>query len=181
MDTFKIFVVGFFNAGKTSFIQSVSEIDLAVVEASEIAALGFGRLTLSSEIVLYLFVHPPGLRMERTFEYLGKRGLLLSETGFVLIMNSAYPDVDRENAHFLQYIQSFNRPYVVALSKQDLPNARTPQQMREILAIPDDIKVLSYDLKDPSSTKKVVLALLELMPQDEITQQIIEGLKAKIE
>ena len=53
--------------------------------------------------------------------------------------------------------------------------------MREILNIPDDIKVLSYDWKDPSSTKKVVLELVELFPQDEIVKRVIEGLKAKIE
>jgi uncharacterized protein len=190
MQTFKIFVVGPFSSGKTTFIQSISEIgvvsteargDLGKVDEAPIPALDFGRLTLHEDLVLYLFGHTASLRMDRTFEYLGQRGLPLSETGFVLVMDSAHPDVDRENAHFRRYIQDHNRPYLVALSKQDLPHARTPLQMREILNIPDDIKVLSYDWKDPKTTKQVVLELVKLFPLDELSQQVMDGLKAKID
>jgi signal recognition particle receptor subunit beta len=96
-------------------------------------------------------------------------------------MNSANADVDRENAAYLQYIQALNRPYVIALSKQNLPNARTPQQMREALAIPEDIKVLSYKWKDPKTARQVVLDLVELFPRDALVKRVIEGLTAKIE
>jgi uncharacterized protein len=190
MNTFKIFVVGPFGVGKTAFIEAISEMGVVSTEvdsASErpneppIPALDFGRLTLWDDVLLYVFGHPSTRRMDRTFEYLGQKGLPLSEMGFVIVMNSVNPDVDRENAAYLQYIQALNRPYVIALSKQDLPNARTLQQMREVLAIPDDIKVLSYKWKDPKTARQVVLELVELFPRDALVKRVIEGLKAKIE
>jgi uncharacterized protein len=191
MQTFKIFVVGPFSSGKTTFIQSISEIGVVSTErpsisheeqaTARIPALDFGRLTLRDDLVLYLFGHPASMRMDRTFEYLGQIGLPLSETGFVLVMDSAHPDIDRENAHFRQYVQDHNRPYVVALSKQDLPTARTPLQMREILNIPDDIKVLSYSWKDPKTTKQVAQELVKLFPRDELVQRVIDGLQARID
>jgi hypothetical protein len=52
--------------------------------------------------------------------------------------------------------------------------------MREILAMPDHIKVLGCDVTDPGSTKQVVLTLAKLFPRDEVVLRLIEGLQAKI-
>jgi signal recognition particle receptor subunit beta len=130
---------------------------------------------------LYLLGHPPGRFTGRTIAYLGQRSMPLSQVGFVLLMDSTRPENDRENMTHMRDIEAHNFPYVVALSKQDLPNARTLQQMREMLAIPDEIKLLSYDWKDPKSTKQVVLELVKLFPRDELAQRVIDGLKAKID
>ena len=62
-------VTGPFNAGKTEFIQSVSEIDVVSTErkiSSEIervkdtttVAMDFGRITVDNDMVLYLFGTP---------------------------------------------------------------------------------------------------------------------------
>jgi uncharacterized protein len=191
MQTFTVFVLGPYAAGKTAFIESLSEIGVLYTEMRDssgkidetgiIPILDFGRLTLWDDVVLYLLGHPPGRFTGRTIAYLGQRGMPLSQVGFVLLMDSTRPENDRENMTHMRDIEAHNFPYVVALSKQDVPNARTPQQMRQILNIPDDIKLLSYDWKDPKSTKQVVLELVKLFPGDELVQRVIEGLKAKID
>lgn len=191
MQTFKLFVVGPFASGKTAFIESISEIGVVSTELrhlskedinpERIIALDFGRLTLHDDLVLYLFGHPASRHMTQTFEAMGQKGMPLSDLGFVLVVDSVKAEMDRESVILFQFMQAYNRPLVVALSKQDLPNVRTPQQMREILAIPNDVKVLSYDWKDPKTTKQVLLALVELFPRDELIDRVIEGLKAKID
>jgi signal recognition particle receptor subunit beta len=67
MQTVKMVVTGPFSAGKTEFIQSVSEIDVVATErkisnAAErsvkeatTVAMDFGRITVDEDLVLYLF------------------------------------------------------------------------------------------------------------------------------
>ena len=75
MQTLKMVVTGPFNAGKTEFIQSVSEIDVVSTErkiSSEIeriketttVAMDFGRITVDNEMVLYLFGTPGQKRFD---------------------------------------------------------------------------------------------------------------------
>ena len=69
MQSVKVVVTGPFNAGKTTFIKSVSEITVLSTErqVSETSgdgggettvAMDFGRITVSDDVVLYLFGTP---------------------------------------------------------------------------------------------------------------------------
>jgi signal recognition particle receptor subunit beta len=69
MQTVKMVVTGPFNAGKTEFIRSVSEIDVVSTErkiSAEVervketttVAMDFGRITVDQDLVLYLFGTP---------------------------------------------------------------------------------------------------------------------------
>ncbi len=69
MQSVKVVVTGPFNAGKTTFIKAVSEITVLSTErqisdASEegsgetTVAMDFGRITVSDDVVLYLFGTP---------------------------------------------------------------------------------------------------------------------------
>jgi hypothetical protein len=92
--------------------------------------------------------------------------------------------LDPLNTNLLQNIQYLTRyknfPYVVALSNQHEPEARSPQQLRAVLAIPDTIKVLGCDLKAPACAKQVVIELLTLMTPDPTVQRLIAVLEASI-
>jgi GTPase SAR1 family protein len=83
MQTLKMVVTGPFNAGKTEFIQSVSEIDVVSTErkiSSEIeriketttVAMDFGRITVDNEMVLYLFGTPGQKRFDFMWEILSE-------------------------------------------------------------------------------------------------------------
>jgi signal recognition particle receptor subunit beta len=141
--------------------------------------LDFGRITLSETLLLYFFGHPSGFRIDRTLNFMMKYGLSVSEMGFVLMMDNLRSDLDRENKFYLDQVQTYQRPSVVVLSRQDLPEARTPEQMRAAISIPDHIKVMSYDRGKPATAKQVILELLKLFPQTETAQQAIQRLNVQ--
>ena len=79
MQTVKMVVTGPFNAGKTEFIQTVSEIDVVSTERrisseaekvkeSTTVAMDFGRITVDDELVLYLFGTPGQKRFDFMWE-----------------------------------------------------------------------------------------------------------------
>ena len=68
-------VTGPFNAGKTMFIQTVSEIDVVdteqnitsdeeKVKTKTTVAMDFGRITIDNELILYLFGTPGQRRFD---------------------------------------------------------------------------------------------------------------------
>ena len=92
MQTVKMVVTGPFNAGKTEFIQSVSEIDVVSTERkisstaersvkeSTTVAMDFGRITVDEDLVLYLFGTPGQKRFDFMWEILSE-GML----GFIVM------------------------------------------------------------------------------------------------
>jgi hypothetical protein len=195
MKSFKILVLGYENT-VTEFVHSVDEIKEVRLGHRQRPIRNFGSIFISDQIRLYFLAWLGGFHLGYLIQILSARPPKVApsgryeefsfqkDAGVILIIDSTDQHMEWRYKDLFQNIQWLMQrdkfPFIVAFSKQDLPNARTPQQMREILAIPADIKVLGYDLKELSSTKKVALELLELMPQDEIMQQVIEGLKAKI-
>ena len=105
MQTVKMVVTGPFSAGKTEFIQSVSEIDVvsterkissaaerSVKEATTVA-MDFGRITVDEDLVLYLFGTPGQKRFDFMWEILSE-GML----GFIVMVDSTRPETFREGA-----------------------------------------------------------------------------------
>lgn len=167
MQTVKIVVTGPFSAGKTEFIQSISEIDVVATEkkisrAEErvkdqtTVAMDFGRITIDEELVLYMFGTPGQRRFDFMWEILAE-GML----GFVVLLDSVRPETFREARSILDTFSSYAPvPYVVAANKQDLEDAWTPEDLRIALRIPQEIKMLYCVATDPESVKQVLLELL---------------------
>ncbi len=168
MQTVKMVVTGPFNAGKTEFIQSVSEIDVVSTErkissASERAvketttvAMDFGRITVDQDLVLYLFGTPGQKRFDFMWEILSE-GML----GFIVLVDSTRPETFREARTILETFRAYApTPYVVAANKQDLPDAWDLEDMRHALRLDPKVKLLPCVAKDKESVKKVLLELL---------------------
>ncbi|MEJ5240753.1 MAG: ATP/GTP-binding protein [Anaerolineales bacterium] len=168
MQTVKMVVTGPFNAGKTEFIQSVSEIDVVSTErkissASERAvkdtttvAMDFGRITVDEDLVLYLFGTPGQKRFDFMWEILSE-GML----GFIVLVDSTRPETFREARTILETFRAYApTPYVVAANKQDLPDAWDLEDMRHALRLDPKVKLLPCVAKDRESVKKVLLELL---------------------
>jgi small GTP-binding protein len=167
MQTVKMVVTGPFNAGKTQFIRSISEIDVVSTErriSSEservkdetTVAMDFGRITVDQDLILYLFGTPGQKRFDFMWEILSE-GML----GFVVMIDSARPETFREARRILEVFRGYApTPYVVAANKQDSVDAWTPGDLRIALRVPDDIKVLPCVAMDKESVKMVLLELL---------------------
>lgn len=167
MQTVKMVVTGPFNAGKTEFIRSVSEIDVVSTErrissAAEkvkettTVAMDFGRITVDEELVLYLFGTPGQKRFDFMWEILSE-GML----GFIVMVDSTRPETFREARSILQTFRAYApTPYIVAANKQDLADAWELNDMRIALRLDPEIKFLPCTALDRPSVKTVLLELL---------------------
>lgn len=167
MQTLKIVVTGPFSSGKTEFIGSISEIDVVSTERriSQVSerikdqttvAMDFGRITIDEDLVLYLFGTPGQKRFDFMWEILSE-GML----GFVVMVDSTRPETFREARRILDTFRAYSPvPYVVAANKQDLPDAWTPEDLRIVLRIDPDVKVIPCVARDKESVKQVLLELL---------------------
>lgn len=167
MQTVKIVVTGPFNAGKTEFIQTVSEIDVVSTErkisaeaekvkSTTTVAMDFGRITVGDDLVLYLFGTPGQRRFDFMWEILSE-GML----GFVVMIDSTRPETFREGRSILETFKAYApTPYVVSANKQDLPDAWDLEDMRIALRLEKHVKLLPCVANDKETVKNVLLELL---------------------
>ena len=167
MQTVKMVVTGPFNAGKTEFIKTVSEIDVVSTErkiSSEAervketttVAMDFGRITVDDDLVLYLFGTPGQKRFDFMWEILSE-GML----GFIVVVDSARPETFREARGILHTFRAYApTPYVVAANKQDMEDAWSVDDLRIALKLDPKVKLLPAVASDKESVKKVLLELL---------------------
>lgn len=157
----KILVTGAFNAGKTTFIRSISEIDpvntdkkmFDDVELTTVA-MDFGRITVDSELSLFLFGTPGQERFDFMWDIL-KDDII----GFILLVDSTRP-VEDATMHILEFFSKrTDAPYVVACTKQDHMNALPMEDIRRSLEL-DDVPFLPCVATDKESVRTVLLALL---------------------
>jgi len=167
MQTVKMVVTGTFSAGKTEFIRSISEIDVVQTERkitdpdeqikeSTTVAMDFGRITIDDDLVLYLFGTPG----QRRFDFMWK---ILSEgmLGFVVMVDSTRAETFRESKSILDTFRTYApTPFVVVANKQDHPDAWEPSDLRIVLRIAPEVKVLPCVAFEKESVKTVLVELL---------------------
>ncbi len=176
MHAVKMVVTGPFGAGKTQFINTISEIKVVstdrkisdetrATKSHTTVAMDFGRITVDESLVLYLFGTPGQKRFDFMWEILSE-GML----GFIVVVDSVRPETFREARTILDTFRSYaNTPYVVAANKQDVADAWTPEDLRIALRIDPHVKALPCVATDRESVKTVLLELLysilESMPE----------------
>ena len=181
MQAVKMVITGPFSAGKTEFIGTISEIDVVSTErritssAEQVkdattVAMDFGRITVDNDLILYLFGTPGQRRFDFMWDILSQ-GML----GFVVMIDSTKPETFREAKRILETFESYaSTPYVIAANKQDMEDAWTPDDLRIILRLDSDVKVLPCIATNKESVKNVLLELLysilEQIDQQETTK-----------
>jgi hypothetical protein len=167
MQSVKMVITGPFNAGKTEFIKTISEIDVVCTERrisdetrntkdETTVAMDFGRITIDEDLVLFLFGTPGQKRFDFMWEILSE-GML----GFIVLVDSIRPETFREARRILDVFRNYApAPYVVAANKQDLPDAWSPQDLRVALRVDSGVKVVPCVSTDKESVKSVLLELL---------------------
>ncbi|MCS7262789.1 MAG: ATP/GTP-binding protein [Aquificaceae bacterium] len=176
----KIVISGPFAAGKTQFINTISEIQTVRTERKVFnpeergvkeyttVAMDFGKIRIDEEHELYLFGTPGQSRFDFMWEILGEGAL-----GIIVLVDSTDPTTFHEARKIVNFFQSrFPVPIVIGANKQDLPNAWSPQEVSIALDISEEegIPVLPVSAVNKESVKQVLLALLEIIRQ-ELTSQ----------
>ncbi len=167
MQSVKVVVTGPFNAGKTTFIKSVSEITVLSTErqVSDVSnegsgettvAMDFGRITVSDDVVLYLFGTPGQERFSFMWETLSE-GML----GFVLLVDTTAEDSVADAKNMIAFFREMSDvPFVIAANKVDADDLDALRKVRVDLEIDESVALLPVDARDKDSVKAVLLGLL---------------------
>jgi len=163
----KVVVTGPFAAGKTTLIRTISEITVLSTERGitdesqdlkphTTVAMDFGRISIDSELVLYLFGTPGQARFDFMWEILSD-GML----GFVLVVDTQDPASFEDAATILRSFNELARvPFVVAANRCANLDPVTEHAIRQTLDLDLAVPIVACDVTDKESVKSVLLALL---------------------
>jgi len=167
MRSVKVVVTGPFNAGKTTFIKAISEITVLSTERQVTQASGdgtgdttvamdFGRITVSDDVVLYLFGTPGQERFSFMWETLSD-GML----GFVLLVDARDSGSYGDAQSMIRFFTGMSDvPFVVAANRVMPGDSETLLALRSAIGLADEVPLLPLDARDRESVKYVLLALL---------------------
>jgi uncharacterized protein len=166
----KVVITGPFSAGKTTLIRTISEVAIVgterdvsdeskSVKARTTVAMDFGRITVATDLSLYLFGTPGQRRFEVMWEILSE-GMI----GFILLVNAGDPRSVEESSHILDQFRRYaDVPYVVGVTHLD-DVSEAPEvvfgKVREILEVPETVDVIACDPREREDVKALMLHIL---------------------
>ncbi|MFJ1732601.1 GTP-binding protein [Streptomyces sp. NPDC088254] len=168
----KILVAGPFGVGKTTLIDSVSEIqplhteeplseasarvdDLAGVrdKATTTVAIDFGRISLPGGVVLYLFGTPGQERFRSLWDDIAYGAL-----GALVLVDSRRLDASFD---VLGLVEESGLPYAVALNAFPDAPRHGEERLRRALDLEADTPMVTCDARDANSSIDALLALVD--------------------
>ena len=156
----KILIAGGFGAGKTTLVSAISEVRPLLTEeplstasvgrdnlvglpnkTTTTVALDFGRITISENLVLYLFGVPGQERFWFMWDELAYGALGAVVLADVRRLDDCFPSVT--------YFEKRALPFLVAVNCFDDAPRYDPNEIRLALDLDEDVPLLLCDARDP--------------------------------
>lgn len=170
----KLLIVGHFAVGKTTFVGTLSEIrplrteetmtqagalvdDLAGVpnKKTTTVAMDFGRLTLSEQLVLYLFGAPGQHRFTPLWRDMARGAL-----GALVLVDTRRLENSFE---IMGFLEEQGLRYAVAVNHFDDAVAFPENELREALDLTPETPLVRCDARDQRSSTQALISLVEFL------------------
>ncbi len=183
MEIAKLLVTGPFGSGKSTFIEYVTDEqfsgndvpttgELAQYKSMTTVGMDFGILHVDDELDVHLFGTPGQARFNFMWKIMAKGAL-----GTLFLVDGASERALSEAKTMLQaYHEMSDMKLVIGVSKQDLPEAKSLNDIAEMLEI-GDIPMFAIDAREDSDAKFLIMALLqEVLSESGAEEDLEEGL-----
>ncbi|MCG9892463.1 MAG: ATP/GTP-binding protein [Thermosynechococcaceae cyanobacterium MS004] len=166
----KIVVTGPVGAGKTTFIRSISEIEVvdtdrrptdetAEMKSGTTVAMDFGRITLGDEMWVQIYGTPGQSRFDFMWDI-----LIQGAHGYILLVPAHLPGSMRAARSIKAFMQQRTQiPMVIGITHADHPDAWEIEDIQMILA--DTDAAHQYVVLNPTQPQSVAETLLVLIQE----------------
>jgi uncharacterized protein len=166
MEILRIAIAGSVGAGKTSFIRTISEIEvvdtdknstdeLALIKATTTVALDFGLLTILPNQVLHLYGAPGQPRFDFMWDI-----LIRQVQACILLVDAHRPEHFHYGTQILEFVnQRVQIPILIGLTHMDYATAAKPEEIAIALELQNARKKPPLMLVNPTQKASITEAL----------------------